>query len=108
MGLGYVKVGQPLTTLSGGERQRLKLATRMGEKGGIYILDEKAENGADLRSLFADIVLRERNVLSTYEPTTRGFVNIPGHVRGREDEHAAGVADFLVLLLATGCRALQV
>lgn len=33
-------LGQPLTTLSGGERQRLKLATRMGEKGGIYILDE--------------------------------------------------------------------
>lgn len=40
VGLGYVKVGQPLITLSGGERQRLKLATRMGEKGGIYILDE--------------------------------------------------------------------
>lgn len=40
VGLGYVKIGQPLTTLSGGERQRLKLATRMGEKGGIYILDE--------------------------------------------------------------------
>ena len=33
-------LGQPLTTLSGGERQRLKLATRMGDKGGIYILDE--------------------------------------------------------------------
>ncbi|MGI5218685.1 ATP-binding cassette domain-containing protein [Nocardia sp. CA-290969] len=40
VGLGYIKVGQPLTTLSGGERQRLKLATRMGEKGGIYVLDE--------------------------------------------------------------------
>ncbi|MDQ3484983.1 MAG: excinuclease ABC subunit UvrA, partial [Actinomycetota bacterium] len=40
VGLGYLKIGQPLTTLSGGERQRLKLATRMGEKGGIYVLDE--------------------------------------------------------------------
>jgi excinuclease UvrABC ATPase subunit len=35
-----VRLGQPLTTLSGGERQRLKLATHMGEKGGIYVLDE--------------------------------------------------------------------
>ncbi|MEU4311690.1 excinuclease ABC subunit UvrA [Nocardia sp. NPDC024068] len=40
VGLGYIKLGQPLTTLSGGERQRLKLATRMADKGGIYVLDE--------------------------------------------------------------------
>ncbi|WP_066462672.1 ATP-binding cassette domain-containing protein [Sanguibacter suarezii] len=40
VGLGYISLGQPLTTLSGGERQRLKLATQMGEKGGVYVLDE--------------------------------------------------------------------
>jgi excinuclease UvrABC ATPase subunit len=40
VGLGYLRLGQPLTTLSGGERQRLKLATHMGEDGGVYVLDE--------------------------------------------------------------------
>jgi excinuclease UvrABC ATPase subunit len=40
VGLGYLGIGQPLTTLSGGERQRLKLATHMGEDGGVYVLDE--------------------------------------------------------------------
>ena len=40
VGLGYVRLGQPLTTLSGGERQRLKLAAQMADKGDIYVLDE--------------------------------------------------------------------
>lgn len=40
VGLGYLSIGQPLTTLSGGERQRLKLATHMAAKGGVYVLDE--------------------------------------------------------------------
>jgi excinuclease UvrABC ATPase subunit len=40
VGLGYISLGQPLTTLSGGERQRLKLAIHMAEKGGVYVLDE--------------------------------------------------------------------
>jgi excinuclease UvrABC ATPase subunit len=53
VGLGYLRLGQPLTTLSGGERQRLKLATHMGEEGGIYVLDELTTglHLADLKQL---------------------------------------------------------
>ncbi len=53
VGVGYLRLGQPLTTLFGGERQRLKLATNMAGDGGIYVLDEPTTglHLADLQQL---------------------------------------------------------
>lgn len=61
VGLGYIALGQPLTTLSGGERQRLKLAVRMAEDGDVYVLDEPSA-GLHLKDVDALLAMLDRLV----------------------------------------------
>src|SRR5260370_24111064 len=73
VGLGYLSLGQPLTTLSGGERQRLKLATHMAEQGGVYVLDEPTTglHLADVEQLLGlldPLVASRQSVLGPQHP----------------------------------------
>lgn len=61
VGLGYVRIGQPLNTLSGGERQRLKLASHLGDEGGVFVLDEPT-SGLHLADVEQLLVLLDRMV----------------------------------------------
>src|SRR5258707_2426866 len=85
VGLGYLSLGQPLTTLSGGERQRLKLATQMAAKGDVYILDEPTTglHLADVEQLLG--------LLDRLGPSGQSVIAIPHHpaALGHPDWHIA-------------------
>src|SRR5262249_54654101 len=96
VGLGYLSLGQPLTTLSGGERQRLKLATRMSEKGGVYVLDEPTAglHLADVEQLLglldrlvdsgtSVIVIEHHQAVMAHADWISALAPGPGHDGGR-------------------------
>ena len=98
VGLGYLRLGQPLTTLSGGERQRLKLATHMGADGGVYVLDEPTTglHLADLQHLLGmlDRLVDTGNTVLVIEHNL-DVIKVADHVIDLGPEGGGGGGDII-------------